>query len=387
MAKRRCNHEGTIFKRKNGSWRAQVSIHGRRLSFSGKTQKECQDWLKETIRQMDEGYSYSSTQVTLRQFMKNWLVSIEPSRAPSTFQLYRSTVENEIIPRIGNIKLKDLRPDHIQSLYDLRIAEGGTPYTIKRIHKVLHCALEHGVKLGLLVRNPAHVVTIPKLERKEMRFYTDEQVQQFLSTAKETQDRLYTLYYLAIHTGMRKSELLGLRWQDIDGEKGTLQVKYQLVWKKGGRYELTAPKTRSSKRSMILGQGAIDVLKEHQVLQQLEQAYYGSDWEDHGLVFPSMTGKPMRGHTVSVAFEQVASKAKLPKIRFHDLRHTAATMMLNFGIPAIIVSKRLGHARASITLDVYGHLIPSKQEEAAALMDRLMSPKIQAGCTEFAPGD
>ena len=113
MAKRRGNHEGTIFKRKNGSWRAQVSIHGRRLSFSGKTQKACQDWLKETIRQMDEGYSYSSAQTILRGFLNNWLVSIEPSRSPRTWLIYKNTVENEIIPRIGSIKLKDLRPDHI----------------------------------------------------------------------------------------------------------------------------------------------------------------------------------------------------------------------------------------------------------------------------------
>jgi hypothetical protein len=130
MAKRRANHEGTIFKRENGTWRAQVSIHGKRLSFSGKTQKACQDWLKETISQIDEGYSYRSAQTTLKRYLEDWLVSIQTSRSPSTLKTYRLTVEREINPRVGYLRLKDLRPDHIQGLYDLRLAEGGTPYTI-----------------------------------------------------------------------------------------------------------------------------------------------------------------------------------------------------------------------------------------------------------------
>ena len=205
MAKRRANHEGTIFKRKNGTWRGQVTIHGRRLSYSGKTQKACQEWLKETINQIDEGYSYSSAKVTLKRFIEDWLVSIRSSRSSRSMEMYQATVDQEIVPRLGQIRLKDLRPDHIQGLYDLRIGEGVSPYTIKRIHKVLHCSLEQGVKLGLLIRNPASVTSPPKLKQREMSFYTEEQVQAFLSTANESNDPLYPLYYLAIHTGMRKS--------------------------------------------------------------------------------------------------------------------------------------------------------------------------------------
>jgi len=251
MAKRRANHEGTIFKRKNGTWRAQVSILGRRLSFSAQNQKTCQEWLKETISQIDEGYSYSSAQTTLKRFLMDWLVSIQPSRSPGTLEMYQSTVEREINQRIGHLRLKDLRPDQIQSLYDLRLAEGGSPHTIKRIHKVLHCALEQGVKLGLLVRNPASVVSLPKLKHQEMRFFNGKQVKQFLWTAKVFEEELYPLYYLAIHTGMRKSELLGLRWDDIDWEHSTIKVQRQLRWKKGGEVEFPTPKTRNGIRTII----------------------------------------------------------------------------------------------------------------------------------------
>jgi integrase len=377
MAKRRANHEGTIFKRKNGTWRAQVSIHGRRLNFSANTQKECQEWLKETISQIDEGYSYSSAQTTLKRFLEDWLISIQTSRSPSTLEMYQATVKREINPRIGQIRLKDLHPEHIQGLYDLRLAQGASPHTIKRIHKVLHCALEQGVKLGLLVRNPASVTSPPKLKQKEMSFYTEGQVQQFLKATQVFGEALYPLYYLAIHTGMRKSELLGLRWSDIDWEHSKLKVQRQLRWKKGGEAEFPTPKSRNGIRTIILGQDAMQVLKDHLAIQ-------GENCE---LIFIGKTGQPFKNHQLYRSFKQIVQKSKLPKIRFHDLRHTAASLMLNYGIPVIIVSKRLGHARASITIDVYGHLIPSKQEEAAILMDRLMNGKNEAGCTTFAPAD
>jgi integrase len=377
MAKRRANHEGTIFKRKNGTWRAQVSIHGRRLSFSAQTQKACQEWLKETISQIDEGYSYRSAQMTLKRFLEDWLVSIQTSRSPSTLDMYAATVKREIDSHIGQIKLKDLRPNHIQGLYDLRLAEGASPHTIKRIHKVLHCALGKGVRLGLLIRNPASATSPPKLKHKEMCFFTEEQVKQFLKVAQIFEEDLYPLYYLAIHTGMRKSELLGLRWDDIDWEHNKLKVQRQLRWKKGGEFYFPTPKTRNGIRTIILGKEALQVLNDHLVRQ-------GENCE---LIFTSKTRVPLRDHQLYRSFKKIIQEAELPGIRFHDLRHTAAALMLNYGIPVIIVSRRMGHARASITMDVYGHLIPSKQEEAAILMDRLMNGENKVGCTKFAPAD
>jgi integrase len=276
-------------------------------------------------------------------------------------------------PYLGRLKLKDLRPEHIQVLYDLRVAQGTSLHTVRKIHKVLHCSLEQAVKSGLVIRNPASATTPPKLKQNEMHFFTEEQIQHFLTTAQKARDPLYPLYYLAIHTGMRKSELLGLKWEDLDWERRTLKVQRQLRWVKGGKYEFSTPKTRNGIRTIILGQEAMQILKEHQM--------------EHELIFTSEGGQPLRDHMLYRSFKRIIEMAELPEIRFHDLRHTAASMMLNYGIPVIIVSKRLGHARASITLDVYGHLIPSKQEEVASLMDRLMRPSADAGCTTSAPGD
>jgi integrase len=364
MAKRRANHEGTIFKRNNGSWRAQVSIQGRRLSHTAKTQRECKEWLKDTIKQLDQGYSYRSAQTSLETFLENWLISIQSSRAPSTLNIYQLTIQNEITPVLGKVKLKDLSPDKIQLLFDRKLAEGGSPHTVKRIHKVLHVALGQGVKLGLLTRNPVTATVPPRITTREMQYLAEHQVQSFLEKAKISQPELYALYYLAIHTGMRKSELLGLHWEDIDWQHSTLQVQRQLRWKEKGQYEFSSPKTTNGVRSIKLGDKAIAALKAHKASLAPE---------GQTLVFSDGKGEPIRDRILYHNFKQILEEAGLPNIRFHDLRHTAASLMLNYGVPVLIVSRRLGHAKPSITMDVYGHIIPSRQEEAAILMDNLMT--------------
>lgn len=193
---------------------------------------------------------------------------------------------------------------------------------------------------------------------------TEREVQAFLELAKQVQPELYALYYLAIHTGMRKSELLVLQWEDIDWHHDTLQVQRQLRWKRRGQYEFNCPKTTKGIRSIKLGEKAVEALNAHKA--SLEPG-------ENDLIFAEDTGEPIRDHALYRSFKQLLEEAGLPEIRFHDLRHTAASLMLNYGVPVIIVSRRLGHAKPSITMDVYGHIIPSRQEEAASLMDSLMN--------------
>ncbi|MFC1936084.1 site-specific integrase [Chloroflexota bacterium] len=179
-------------------------------------------------------------------------------------------------------------------------------------------------------------------------------------------------------------ELLGLMWQDIDWHQRTLLVQRQVQHPKGGGYVFSPPKSNSGNRTIILGQQAIEVLKLHrtEIIEMKNKA--GNNWEDLGLVFPSLVGTPITKGNLRRNLKKVLKESDLPKIRFHDLRHTAASLMLNNGIPVLIVSKRLGHSKPSITMDVYGHMIPSKQEEAATLMDELMSPINVTNCTIFA---
>jgi len=188
-----------------------------------------------------------------------------------------------------------------------------------------------------------------------------------LIVAQAKSNRFFALYHLAVSTGMRQGELLGLKWSDLDCKQGLLQVQRQLTKKKGGGFEFTAPKTKAGTRRLDLGESALRVLRGHRQQQFLEM-------QSVGLVFPSTIGTPYNRSNLRKRFKLILDEAGLPEIRFHDLRHTAATLMLNHGIPVIVVSRRLGHARPSITLDIYGHLIPDKQKEVALLMDQLLTP-------------
>lgn len=374
MAKKRGNNEGSIYKRKNGSWRALVTVQGQRLTRSFKRKREGQEWIRKLLDEIDNGLLFDSTLITLSEFMDEWLVSTEPAVRFNTFKQYKQVSSQHITPILGTKRLRDIKPEHIQRLYNLKIRNGSSPRTVQLIHSVIHRALVHAVKLGLIPRNPDDATTPPRPKRKAMQFFDENQVQQLLITGQATEDRFSALYHLAIASGMRQGELLGLKWGDIDWEAGVVQVQRQITRKKGGGFTFTSPKTESGTRRIDLGSTTLLVLKEHQQTQFKEMMAAGERWQDHDLVFPSTIGTPQDRDHLRRRYKRFLKKAGLPVIRFHDLRHTAAALMLNNNIPVIVVSRRLGHAQPSITLDVYGHLIPTKQKEVASLMDQLLTP-------------
>ncbi len=385
MAKRRANHEGCIYKRVDrGNWRAQITIDGKRRSFTGDTQEECQEWLKDIRNLADQGYDFDGAEMPLADFLSDWLVSLGSSRAQRTNELYEWIITKRILPYLGRVKLKDLKPDRIQSYYATLKRDGLSAHAVHCAHKVLNSALGHAMKLGTLARNPCKATTPPKPKQTEMRIYDEGQIQVFLDTALALQDQYYPLYYLAIHTGMRQGELIGLKWVDIDWRRDRLKVRRQVTRPRGGGYRFSKPKSKRGNRTITLGQKALEILRMQQMTALEKRKTAGEAWADHDLVFPTRVGTPILNSNLRRGFRKVLVASGLPKIRFHDLRHTAASLMLNHGIPLLIVSQRLGHSRPSITLDVYGHLIPSKQEEAAELMDDLLSP-LDARCTPFAP--
>jgi integrase len=372
MAKIRSRNEGSIFRRPDGKWRAQVSIDGRRLSFTAQTKKEGLAWILETKNQIDSGLTFQATGTTLKEFLDEWLTTVSSSSSKGTYFSYSWTVQKRILPYIGNVNLMELRPDRIQRFYNFLQKEGLSAHAVSITHKTLRVAMSHAVKLRLIGRNPCSGTTPPKPEQTEMKFYDDCQVRSLLKTAKDIADKFYPLYYLAIHTGMRQAELIGLKWEDIDWSLSTLQVKRQVRHFKGASYAFLEPKSKSGTRTIFLGKQALEILRNHKREQEQLINSAGPDWSSLDLVFPSGVGTPLTASNIRRAFRKLLAVSGLPKIRFHDLRHTAASLMLNHGIPVLIVSKRLGHSKPSITLDVYGHLIPSRQEEAAQLMDDLM---------------
>ena len=385
MAKKRGNSEGSIFRKKNGSWRAQVSLDGRRLSYTAKTKKECQEWIKKTLGQIDDGMNFASTQITLEEYLSGWIASKKSSLRHTTWTQYKVVIDKYIVPQIGHIKIRGLRPDHIQVFYDRLLGEDTGAYTVLKIHTVLHGALGRAVRIGSIGNNPASLAIPPKEPTREMQIFDEGLVSQMLVAAHK--NYLEPILHLAVTSGMRQMELLGLKWTDLDWVNQSIKVERQLARPVGEDVQFTQPKTKFGRRTVVLGSGSIYVLRNHYDRQNEARQKAGDKWVEHGLIFTTRYGTPHHPRNLLRDFKLLLKNAGLPIIRFHDLRHTAASLMLNHGIPVIVVSRRLGHAKPSITLDVYGHLIPSMQIEAAQKIDELITPVRCTGLHPVAPAN
>jgi integrase len=372
MARKRGNNEGSIFKLPNGKWRAQVSLQGKRLSKTCNTQRECQNWLKKTGRQIDDGLSFAYTRLRLDEYLAGWSASTKTVLSRSTWAHYNQLVRSYINPNLGFVKIKDLRPEQIQNLYNQLIDQHVSVHTVRKIHITLHSALAQAFRQSMIPRNPASLVKPPRQPATEMAVLNESQVSQMLVTAKG--HRWEALYHLAVISGMRQMELLGLKWTDLDWIRQVLRVERQLIRPGKHGVQFSSPKTRFGKRAIALGGRTIEILRGHYDRQQMERLAAGNNWHEHGLIFTNSLGGPIDPRNLLRDYKRLLHESGLPNIRFHDLRHTAASLMLNNGVPPIVVSRRLGHSKASITLDVYGHLIPTMQTEVAEMIDELVIP-------------
>ncbi len=371
MAKRRGNREGTLYQRKDGLWCAQVSLNGRRLTKYGKSQADCREWIKATLERIEGGLTFESTKITLEQFMRTWLGSKALSVRPWTAQGYRGTAERDILPTLGKLRLQQIQPNHLKGLYARLSDEGKGARMIQLAHVVLHAALSQAVKEGILGRNPADAVERPRVERREVQILNEEQAQQFLIAAAGSP--FETLFYLALATGMRKGELLGLKWSDLDAEKGVLLVQRQLQ-EISGRFALQPPKTKAGRRKIQLGPETLKRLEAQRAKQAALQVANGNPWTEDSLMFTNSLGTFLDDSKVSKEFKKVLKKAGLPSIRFHDLRHTSISFLLEMGTPVNTVQQRSGHSKASVTTDIYGHPIGHSQEEAAEKIEEKITP-------------
>jgi integrase len=372
MARKRSQGEGSVFKRKDGSWVAQVTIQGKHVSKYFRLQSEASKWLHTTRTQILDGLTFAGAQTTMEEFLKQWLISYKSSLHPTTSIQYEGIIRLHLIPVLGHLKLKDLRTDQIQALYNAETNKGTSPRMVQYIHTVLRRGLNIALRWGLINRNPALTITLPKLKRKEMKTLNDSQVRVFLSAAKGL--RYEALFWMAVFTGLREGELFGLKWSDLDWGKKHLRVQRQLQRIKGKGMVFTEPKTKAGKRMLVLSTATIAKLREHIYYQQQERIIAGDRWQEYDLLFPSTLGTPMDPSNMYKDFKDTLKKAGLPDIRFHDLRHTAATLMLQQGTHPKIVQERLGHSNISLTMDTYSHVLPSMQEEAAEKMDEILVP-------------
>jgi len=386
MAKLRGKHEGTIYKREDGTFRAQIAWDGRRLNFSAKTQQECQFWLKKTINQIDSGMSFEGANMKLSQFMDLWLKTIKENRREKTYIQYLDITNRFIIPTFGNIKLRDLQPIRIEKYFTEKQSEGVGDRTVQIIYSVLHSALNSALKKGLIGRNPLAAVEKPRIKNPRKKITLDSsQVQAFFMAING--ERLETLYHLAISTGMRQGEILGLMWTDIDWERKRLKIERQIQRIPGKGLVFSPPKTDTGKRILSLGEATIQNLIEHKQRQELEMNFAGERWQEFGLIFTTPIGTPLDCSNVIHDFKRVIAEAGLPPMRFHDLRHTSITLLLNeVGVAVKVAQTRAGHTRPSTTLDIYaGDISTRLDEEAAQQLDELITPikiELHRNCTE-----
>jgi integrase len=372
MPSKRGNSEGSLTKRSDGRWEARISLSdGTRKSFYAKTRQEAARCLAKATRDRDQGLPITGERQTVAQFLSSWLETIKPTVGVGTWKRYEEIVRLHLIPSLGSHSLAKLSPQSVQALYAAKLGAGLSTTTVHHIHAALHLALESAVSLDLVARNVSERVTVPKMHRHEMEVLSPEQSRTLLSAISG--DELEALYMLALTTGMRQGELLALKWRDIDLDAGWLRI-HATVRKLHGAFIYAPPKTKRSRRGVALTAMAVESLKLHRVRQAKAKALVGPAWQQNDLVFADAVGGPLEGrYVLRHYFRPLLQRAGLPLIRFHDLRHTTATLLLAQGVHPKVVSEMLGHTTIGITLDTYSHVLPQMQREAASTLDRLLS--------------
>jgi integrase len=367
--KRRGHGEGAIFQRTDERWVARLVLpNGKRKDMYAKTRKEAADKLKSAQRSILDGVDLSAERMTVAHFLDKWLVaSVKPSTRHKTFTTYESLCRTAIRPRIGNKNLSKLTALDLQSLYSELTDSGLSSRTVHHVHRVLHRAFTQAVRWKILSRNPCDGATSPKVPRAELTVWGAGDADAFLLATRE--HRMHGLYVLALTTGMRQGELLGLKWADIDFDTGTLAVRRALQWQRGIGLAFVEPKTARSRRKIHLSQTALFALRAHKDRQAFDRHAAGAAWNELGLVFCDAAGEPLSPTNETKRFQRAVAATGLPAIRFHDLRHTAATILLAKGVHVKLVSEMLGHSTIVLTLDTYSHVIPAMHGDAAAAMD------------------
>ena len=375
--KERGNGTGTVYPRKNkqgkiiGYRGSYFAPDGKRRYVSAKQKGDAERALRQAMTDTDRGLVFDAGTLTVEEYLNRWLTdSVQDTVRATTFERYEQITRKHIIPEIGRMKLKALTPAHVRGLYRKRLEDGLSPRTVQYVHITLHKALKQAVRDGLIPRNATEAVRPPQVRKEEIRPLSPEQAKVLFEAARG--DRLEALYVLAVTTGLRQGELLGLKWDDVDLEAGTLQVRRTLTTAKGGPV-LSAPKTKGSRRTVKLSQTALQALRSHLERQLGEIDRAGDLWRENGLIFASEVGEPLdRHYTTKHRFKPLLKRAGLPEIRFHDLRHTCATLLLSKNVNPKIVSEMLGHATIAITLDTYSHVLPTMQESAAKAMEEAL---------------
>lgn len=376
--RKRGNHEGSVYQRGDGRWVGVVTVTSEggspgRKYFYGTTRAAVNDKVATAVHHLRRGVTPPNEKLTVGAYLDRWLTdAVQPSVKESTFHLYAKDVRLHIRPALANVPLARLTPAHLQRLYRDKLASGLAPTTVLHIHKVLSRALAQALREDLVSRNVATLVDPPRVGTTNVRVFSVEQARQFV--AEVSGSRLEAAFLVALGAGLRRGELLALTWDDIRIEEGHLAVRRSLMKVPGG-WRIAEPKNASSRRVVKLPEFAIDALRRHRT-RQVEERLAAPVWEDPNLVFATTVGTPIDGRNFLREFKEIADRAGMPAaFTVHSLRHSAATLMLALGVQPKVVQEALGHSRIAVTMDLYTHVLPHLQDEAAAKMDLLLAAR------------
>jgi integrase len=369
---------GSIRKRSKNSWEVRINLG--RDPFTGirrqrsetvmGNKRDAESALIRLLRERDTGIDIEPSRLTLAQFLERWLRDYcVPNTRPKTYKRYGELFRLHVTPIIGSIPLTKLRPLHIQRTYARMIEQGLSAMTALHCHRVLKGALAQAVRVQLLARNPADGVDPPRPDRYEINPPTPDAILRIMDSAEQTV--IGALIHTAVMTGLRQAELLAVRWRDLDLDAGLLRVKQTAQWLPGKGFIFAPPKTPKSRRTIDLSPRTIARLRQQRQRQLEERLLVGPAYQDHDLVFATRVGGPIDPSNLRRSWESILKRAGVGHVRFHDLRHGHASLLLQQGAHAKLISERLGHAGIGITMDTYGHLLPGIQAEAAARLDTL----------------
>lgn len=364
--------DGSIFQRQDtGKWVAMLTLpDGKRRTFYGATRKEAAEKLHDARQALKLALPVPTGRESLAQFLQRWLTDVAAQRVrPSTLRDYRGDLNRYIVPELGRLKLAEVTPQRVQAFLNGLAARGLGTESVRHVRAVLRVALGRAVREGLIGQNAARLVDTPRQARKQVAALTPDDARALL--AAFTGHELEPLVTLALATGLRQGELLGLGWDDVDVDAGTLTVRRQLQ-RIDRAYRLTEPKSVNSRRTLVLPRVAVEALRAQRVRQAALRLRAGPFWEETARVFTTTAGGYVNASSVTHRFSACIAAASRPHLRFHDLRHGAAALLLAQGASMRVVMEQLGHSQISLTMNTYAAVAPALLRDAADKLDQAL---------------